>query len=208
MALFAGENCIGASVLKVGVLFLRRFGGVTIVSAVRVGSGHFAPFVPRRQVLGRITQMTDRVGQSLRKAGPLFLDMLGNTFVFTTSLVHGLAVPDRVSFIGLTSCTKASSAKGMGRLMNLGSSVRNHAIIVIRSVISAKIAVGRLLRALRTEGPGRVHVTALLLGPSGLGIRLSVRCITVHVPGSFVIKCNLSCSNLKHGCQSVCAMVR
>lgn len=189
-------------------MFLQRLsGGVPSVSAVRVGSGVFAISVGRRSVLGRMAHMTGRVGHSLTKGGPLFLDMLGNSFVFATSLLGQVAVPYRVSFIGLTSCRKMSSAKMVGRMVNVGRSLASHAIIVMRSVMSAKLAVRHLLSALNAHNPERVRVTSLLIGPSGLGISLGVRCITVGVPGSFVINCKLSCSNFKHGCPSVCAMM-
>ncbi len=173
-----------------------------------MGSGGFTISVPRTRVLQRIGHITNRVGHSLRKQRPIFLTVLGNSFIFTTSLVHRVGLYSRVSFIGLTSCSNATSAKRIGRVVNLGMSVRKHSIIVIRSVMSSKLAVGCVIRLLRGRGPHAISVYALLLGPSGLGISLSVPCGYFRVPGSFVLNCNLSCSNCNHGAHSVCAMIR
>lgn len=173
-----------------------------------VGSGAFGASVPRTSVLGGMRIITSQLGRSCTSGAPIFLTILGNSFVFTTSLVQVVAMPDRVSFIGCTSCRNADSANDVGALVNLGRSLANHRIIVIRSVISSNFAVTRVVRSLGGGGPTDVRVYSLLIGPNGLGISLSVGCTMVRVPGSFVMKCKLSCSRRNEGLHSVCAVMR
>lgn len=154
-----------------------------------------------------VTGITRHVQRSMGNAGPLFIKVLGKTFVFATRLVHRLGRPCRVAFTHCSSCGKADAANIIHRVVPIRTSIGKQALVVVRSVVSAKFAVRCIVSGLHGSNTTSIGLTAVLFGPSSLEYGLGPSCVNVQVPDSFVINCNLSCSRVKQTCQGVCGVV-
>ncbi len=163
------------------------------------GVGGFSGVVVgRRRVGGHMGRLTGRVSSSCGSARPIVVYVLGNTICFFTSVARGLSLSFAVSFTHLSDCGDNAINNRVRAMYGVAASVGSGRILVIRSVVSDKGALGCFVGRLGRFNPTSVGLYTLLGGPSEEAMPIGVSCLKFRVRSGFVINCNLSFSR---GCE-------
>jgi hypoxanthine phosphoribosyltransferase len=116
------------------------------------------------------------------------IGLLRGSFVFTADLARKLTVPVEVDFLEASSYGNATeSSREVRILKDLRTELAGRDVLVVEDIIDTGHTLDHVLRILRTRGPRRLEVCALLDKPSRREADVAARWIGFEIPDAFVV---------------------
>mgnify|MGYP006276720843 CR=1 FL=1 len=114
--------------------------------------------------------------------------LLRGSFVFVADLVRRLSVPVEVDFLEASSYGDSTvSSREVRVLKDLRGEIAGRDVLIVEDIIDTGHTLAHVERILRTRGPRRLEICALLDKPARREAEVRARWIGFEIPDAFVV---------------------
>lgn len=118
----------------------------------------------------------------------IVVGLLRGSFIFIADLVRQLTVPVEIDFIEASSYGNTTeSSREVRILKDLRGEIAARDVLVVEDIVDTGHTLSHVLDILRTRGPARLEVCALLSKPARREVDVPVRWIGFEIPDEFVV---------------------
>ncbi len=150
---------------------------------------HVEPMISEARIAERVAALAAEIDAHFADTDKLVvIGLLRGSFVFTADLARKLTVPVEVDFLEASSYGNATeSSREVRILKDLRTELAGRDVLVVEDIIDTGHTLDHVLRILRTRGPRRLEVCALLDKPSRREADVAARWICYEIPDAFVV---------------------
>ena len=114
--------------------------------------------------------------------------LLRGSFVFIADLVREIDLPVEVDFMEASSFGDSThSSREVRLLKDLRGEIAGRDVLVVEDIVDTGFTLHHVLTLLRSRGPARLEVCALLNKPSRREVAVDTRWIGFEIPDEFVV---------------------
>lgn len=145
--------------------------------------------ISAKTISARVEDLAKEISEYFADSDKLVVvGLLRGSFVFIADLVRELAVPVEVDFMEVSSYGDAmESSRDIRIVKDMRGGVGGKDILLVEDIIDTGHTMAHVLTLLRSRGPKRLEVCALLDKPSRREVEVDARWIGFEIPDEFVV---------------------
>ena len=137
----------------------------------------------------RVAELANQINTYFADTDKLVVvGLLRGSFIFIADLVRCLDVPVEIDFIEASSYGNDTESSGEVRILkDLRGEIADRDVLVVEDIVDTGHTLSHVLDILRTRGPGRLEICALLSKPVRREVIVNARWIGFEIPDEFVV---------------------
>ncbi len=145
--------------------------------------------ISAKQIAARIEALAREIRAHFHDTEQLVvIGLLRGSFVFIADLVRELDLPVEVDFLEASSYGNATeSSREVRILKDLRGEIAGRDVLVVEDIVDTGFTLSHVLAILRTRGPARLEVCALLDKPSRREVDIKATWTGFEIPDEFVV---------------------
>ncbi|PKP64731.1 MAG: hypoxanthine phosphoribosyltransferase [Alphaproteobacteria bacterium HGW-Alphaproteobacteria-8] len=147
------------------------------------------PMIPEGAIAERVAELAAEINAAFADTEKLVLvGLLRGSFIFIADLARKLTVPVEIDFLEVSSYGDATtSSREVRVLKDLRGEIAGRDVLVVEDIIDTGHTLAAVTRLLRTRGPARLEICALLDKPSRRETPVDARWVGFEIPDAFVV---------------------
>ncbi len=147
------------------------------------------PMIPEGAIAERVAELAAEINAAFADTQKLVVvGLLRGSFIFIADLVRKLTVPVEIDFLEVSSYGDATtSSREVRVLKDLRGEIAGRDVLVVEDIIDTGHTLAAVTRLLRTRGPARLEVCALLDKPARRETPVEARWVGFEIPDAFVV---------------------
>ncbi|MFP6808473.1 MAG: hypoxanthine phosphoribosyltransferase [Pseudomonadales bacterium] len=145
--------------------------------------------ISAKSIAARVERLSVEIKEHFKNSEKLIVvGLLRGSFVFIADLVRELRMPVEVDFLEVSSYgNEMESSREVRILKDLRGEIGGRDVLVVEDIIDTGHTMHHVQRLLRSRGPNRLEVCALLDKPSRREVEVDVKWIGFGIPDDFVV---------------------
>lgn len=167
----------------------------------------FSVFIEEKEILDKITSMSNQINKDFNHKEPLFLIVLKGAFMFGSELVSRYQGPCHIGFVNIKSYNGLTST-GNVQISGLDPDlVKGRDVIVLEDIIDSGRTLHEFLPVLRGINPDSVQIATLLSKPEAIKFPVPIAYRCFDIPDDFVVGFGLDYDGLGRNCRNIYQLV-
>ncbi len=140
-------------------------------------------------IQSRVVELAKQINNHFADTNKLVVvGLLRGSFIFIADLVRRLEVPVEIDFIEASSYgNETESSREVRILKDLRGEIAGRDVLVVEDIVDTGHTLSHVLDILRTRGPARLEICALLSKPARREVNVDARWIGFEIPDEFVV---------------------
>ena len=145
--------------------------------------------ITAKAIAARVEELAQEISDHFSETNKLVVvGLLRGSFIFIADLVRELELPVEVDFIEASSYGNATeSSREVRILKDLRGEIEGRDVLVVEDIVDTGHTLNHVLAILKTRGPSRLEVCALLNKPSRREVSIDAKWIGFDIPDEFVV---------------------
>jgi hypoxanthine phosphoribosyltransferase len=148
---------------------------------------HFELFISKAKIKQHVKSLASQINIDFADKSPVFLPILNGSFMFAADLMRYIDVPNRVSFVKVSSYVGTNSTGKLKTLIGLEESLFNQDVIIIEDIIDTGLTLQKIVDELNSLGTRTVTVTTLLRKQVAREKKIEVKYTGFEIDNEFVL---------------------
>lgn len=157
------------------------------MNLVTINDRQFSISISADQIQQRVAEVAAQIDKDLAGKNPLFLCVLNGSFIFAADLMRGITTPSEISFVRLASYEGMGTTGRVKELLGLTEKIEGRTVVIIEDIIDSGLTMQKLLADLRAQNPAELLLTALLVKPGNLQVKLDIDYTCFSIPNDFIV---------------------
>lgn len=157
------------------------------MNLVTINDRQFSISISAEQIQQRVAEVAAQIDKDLAGKNPLFLCVLNGSFIFAADLMRGITTPSEISFVRLASYEGMGTTGKVKELLGLTEKIEGRTVVIIEDIIDSGLTMQKLLADLRAQNPAELFLTALLVKPGNLQVKLDIDYTCFSIPNDFIV---------------------
>lgn len=157
------------------------------MNLVTINDRQFSISISAEQIQQRVAEVAAQIDKDLAGKNPLFLCVLNGSFIFAADLMRGITTPSEISFVRLASYEGMGTTGKVKELLGLTEKIEGRTVVIIEDIIDSGLTMQKLLADLRAQNPAELLLTALLVKPGNLQVKLDIDYTCFSIPNDFIV---------------------
>jgi len=145
--------------------------------------------ISAKSIAARVEALAKEITRAFRGTDKLVVvGLLRGSFVFIADLVREIDLPVEVDFLEASSYGDATeSSREVRILKDLRGEIANRDVLVVEDIVDTGFTLHHVVNLLRSRGPKRLEVCALLDKPSRREVAIRATWTGFEIPDEFVV---------------------
>ena len=145
--------------------------------------------ISAKAIAARVEALAKDITSSFKGTDKLIVvGLLRGSFVFIADLVREIDLPVEVDFLEASSYGNATeSSREVRILKDLGGEIAGRDVLVVEDIVDTGFTLHHVVNLLRSRGPKRLEVCALLDKPSRREVAIRATWTGFEIPDEFVV---------------------
>jgi hypoxanthine phosphoribosyltransferase len=145
--------------------------------------------ISAKSIAARVEELAAEITEHFRGTDKLVVvGLLRGSFVFIADLVREIPLPVEVDFLEASSYGDGlQSSREVRILKDLRGEIAGRDVLVVEDIVDTGHTLNHVLRLLRSRGPARLKVCALLDKPSRREVQVRADWTGFEIPDEFVV---------------------
>ncbi len=145
--------------------------------------------ISAKSIAARVEALAKDITSSFKGTDKLIVvGLLRGSFVFIADLVREIDLPVEVDFLEASSYGNATeSSREVRILKDLGGEIAGRDVLVVEDIVDTGFTLHHVVNLLRSRGPKRLEVCALLDKPSRREVAIRATWTGFEIPDEFVV---------------------
>lgn len=151
-------------------------------------NGHeFLKFIPKSKVQAQVKSLAQQINADYQSKEPVFLPILNGSFMFAADLMKHIDIPNKISFVKVSSYSGMASTGQLKTLIGLELSLFNQDVIIVEDIVDTGLTLQKIVNELKELGTRSVEVISLLRKPPAREKNIDVRYVGFDIENDFVL---------------------
>jgi hypoxanthine phosphoribosyltransferase len=147
----------------------------------------FVKFIAKTKVQAQVKLLAQQINADYQSKSPVFLPVLNGSFMFAADLMKHIEVPNKISFVKVSSYSGSASTGQLKTLIGLENSLFNQDVIIVEDIVDTGLTLQKIVNELKELGTRSVEVTALLRKPPAREKKIEVKYVGFDIENDFVL---------------------
>jgi hypoxanthine phosphoribosyltransferase len=147
----------------------------------------FKKFISKTKVQQKVTALAQQINEDYIDKTPIFLPILNGSFMFAADLIKHVTVPNKISFVKVSSYAGTTSSGQLKTLIGLEESLFNQHIVLIEDIVDTGLTLQKIVEELKGLGTKSVEVVALLRKQPAREKMIDVKYVGFEIENEFVV---------------------
>lgn len=152
-----------------------------------IGGLEFVNFITKTKIQTQVKNLAARINDDYQSRAPVFLPILNGSFMFAADLMKHISVPNKISFVKVSSYAGAASTGQLKTLIGLELSLFNQDVIIVEDIIDTGLTLQKIVHELKELGVRSVEVAALLRKQPAREKKIDIRYVGFEIDNEFVV---------------------
>ncbi|MGC3948415.1 MAG: phosphoribosyltransferase family protein [Chryseolinea sp.] len=105
----------------------------------------FVKFIPKSKVQAQVKSLAEQINADYQSKEPVFLPILNGSFMFASDLMKQIDVPNKISFVKVSSYSGTASTGQLKTLVGLELSLFNQDVIIVEDIVDTGLTLQKRL---------------------------------------------------------------
>ncbi|WP_337329021.1 hypoxanthine phosphoribosyltransferase [Chryseolinea sp. T2] len=147
----------------------------------------FVKFITKTKVQAQVKALAEMINADYQSKAPVFLPILNGSFMFASDLMKQIDVPNKISFVKVSSYSGTASTGQLKTLVGLELSLFNQDVIIVEDIVDTGLTLQKIVNELKELGTRSVEVVALLRKPPAREKKMDVKYVGFDIENDFVL---------------------
>jgi hypoxanthine phosphoribosyltransferase len=147
----------------------------------------FVKFITKSKVQAQVKTLADQINTDYQSKSPVFLPILNGSFMFAADLMKHIEVPNKISFVKVSSYSGAASTGQLKTLIGLEVSLFNQDVVIVEDIVDTGLTLQKIINELKELGTRSVEVIALLRKQPAREKSIEVKYVGFEIENDFVL---------------------
>ena len=164
--------------------------------SVQLKDKNFKPFINRKQIQERISQIGAEISQKYKGEDLLLIGVLNGSFIFMADLCRAIDLPLECSFVKISSYQGTESTGKVKTLIGLGENLTDKNILIVEDIVDTGISMNHMLEQISDYNPANISIVTLLYKPEAFQFNYAIDYVCFEIPNKFVVGYGLDYDSL------------
>jgi len=147
----------------------------------------FVKFIGRSKVQAQVKALAQQINVDYQSKSPVFLPILNGSFMFAADLMKLIEIPNKISFVKVSSYSGTASTGQLKSLIGLELSLFNQDVIIVEDIVDTGLTLQKIVNELKELGTRSVEVMALLRKQPAREKGIEVKYVGFEIDHEFVL---------------------
>lgn len=147
----------------------------------------FIKFISKSKVQAQVKVLAEQINADYQDKAPVFLPILNGSFMFAADLMKFIEVPNKISFVKVSSYSGAASTGQLKTLIGLELSLFNQDVIIVEDIVDTGLTLEKIVNELKALGTRSVEVISLLRKQPAREKKIEVKYVGFEIDDEFVL---------------------
>ncbi len=148
---------------------------------------NFKKFIKEEAIFDRITELASQINKDYKNIEPIFLPILNGSFLFAADLMREIKIPNRISFVKISSYEGTQSTGALKTLIGIQESIFSKDLIIIEDIIDTGTTIEQITNEMKERGAKTVEVVSLLRKETAKEKNITPKYLGFDIPDAFVV---------------------
>lgn len=147
----------------------------------------FVKFIAKPRVQAQVKLLAQQINNDYQSTAPVFLPVLNGSFMFAADLMKHIQVPNKISFVKVSSYSGTTSTGQIKSLIGLDLSLFNQDVIIVEDIVDTGLTLQKIVNELKELGTRSVEVVSLLRKQPAREKNIAVKYVGFDIDDEFVL---------------------
>lgn len=159
--------------------------------------------IPEEEILRRVKLVADRINKDYAGSTPVFIPVLGGSFMFASDLLKEMSIDCQICFCRLSSYVGTESTGKVQEVLGVNEDLTGRDVIIVEDIVETGRTMAQMVNILANRGASSVKICSLFFKPSRLVEDINVDYVAFEIPDDFIVGYGLDYDQLGRNLRDV-----